>query len=131
MRKIKRIRLKRHYRRVGSSHRAEPGEYNIDDPRLHGWGTYLVQNDHADVIEYEDEPVVKAAPAQVEQPAEGTEEAEESDLEPFDPNTLSKDELVRALNNLGIDVDAIEGSGKGGDVLKVDLVAAYEEASGI
>ena len=128
---IKRIRLKRHYRRVGSPHRVEPGEYTIDDPRLHGWGNYLVQNDHADVIEYEDDDLEPT-------PNDGTkaiadepvETAEEGDPEPFDPESASPDELKAVLTDLGIDVSAIAGSGKGGNVLKADLVAAYREASG-
>lgn len=48
---------------MGRSKRVRPGDYDIDDPALLGYGQYLVDNGHATVIEEDKpkKPEVKAA----------------------------------------------------------------------
>lgn len=115
----KRILLPGHYARAGDTRAIAPGEYDIDAPALHGWGGYLVKTGHATVIPVVEPPQAETPPV-VEPPSAETEPA-------FDPHAATMFELATMLASLGVDLNTIEGSGKDGNLLKADLVAAYEQ----
>lgn len=98
-----------------------PGDYGDNDPALFGLADYLVANGHAvRILAASDEPVL-AEYGVVAEPRT-------DDSTPgLDLQAMTVDELTEYAEQIDI-LDAIEGTGTGGRILKADLVKAIEGA---
>lgn len=110
-----------------------PGEYAVDDPQLCGLASFLVESGQAEwVDDAAPEVVIASNVGQLDSDSiPHDDEAEEpadtvAPDSPLDLNAMTVDELEAYAISIGIDLDAIEGSGAGGRVLKADLIAAIE-----
>lgn len=96
--------------KLTNEQRIYPGQYELGDDALFGAGQYLLDNGFAVIS---DDAV---AEAEIE-----TQESHAVDYSDWTVSAL-KDELEAR----GIDIDALEGSGAGGKLLKDDLVTVLE-----
>lgn len=74
--------------------RIKPGEYDIDDPLLRNMGGYLLAEGYATRVKTIEPDII-------------------------DYESMTKDELTALI---GDDIEQVEGTGAGGNVLKSDLV---------
>ena len=100
--------------------RIYPGDYALDDAALFGVGQYLLDNGFAVSL---GEPV-SAEDAASEPEAEI--DVVDADDEPVDYSTWTVSALKDELEERGIDIMALKGSGANGNVLKEDLVLVLQ-----
>lgn len=133
-----RIRLDNTYRGWATAERViAPGEYDLKDPALWGAGKYLVEQGLATVIDSETTPLEVQVEGAVEMEPVPDLTAVPVDLDSVDEaevdtdsslEDMTRDELDALAVSLGIDLDEIEGTGAGGNVVKSDVIAAIEVA---
>lgn len=112
-----------------------PGDYDQDDPRLFGLAGWLLEVGHAIALDEpaapivpEPEPVVWQTISHEEWAALEGRQAPEPEPQPErgDYETFTVEQLRALCADRGIDLDAIQGSGKDGRLLKADLIAVLE-----
>lgn len=96
--------------RVTGERRIHVGEYDLYDPDLFGCGKHLLNIGRAVVV---GDAVAEA-------------EVEAQEAETVDYSNWTVSALKDELEGRGIDIDALEGSGAGGKLLKDDLVTVLE-----
>lgn len=111
-----------------------PGDYDQDDPRLFGLAGHLLEVGHAITLDDLAAPGPPAPEPAVWQTLgheewaslEGYASEPEQGSGRVDYETFTVEQLRALCADRGIDLDAIQGSGKDGRLLKADLIAVLE-----
>ena len=97
--------------------RIQPGIYEADDPALFGLAVYLCEHGHA----------VWLAESETYTIDDGDFHAE---VYPYvDLQAMTREELDEYAAQIGVDIEAIEGTGANGNVVKADVIRAIEAQS--